>query len=301
MFNNTSNYEKINLTTGEYMPGVQARAGGAPSAGELPARALSNAHIRPFVEFYEGSSILRSSRAAKMEAVGGGKRGSVKGFSRNSRLRLMYLIGAIRRDAELPDFVTLTYPDAFPSVERAKRDLKIFLQRFKRAYPEAGAIWKLEPQQRGAPHYHLLVWGCETSDLQKWTVENWYQIAGGGDINHYLFHAGALKGSRPCVSKVRSWRGVWSYASKYLGKTFDVAEWGQTWTGRFWGVIGRTFIPFGAKRQIMLPIRAVVDIMRFQRRFSGIRSRRTFVNSLTTFCDADQWVEKLSLDLHSPP
>jgi len=300
LFNNTSNYEKINLTTGEYMPGVQARAGGAPN-GELPARALSNAHIRPFVEFHEGSSILRSSRAAEMQAVGGGKRSSIKGFSRNSRLRLMYMIGAIRRDAELPDFVTLTYPETFPSVERAKRDLKVFLQRFKRAFPEAGAIWKLEPQQRGAPHYHLLVWGCKTNDLQKWTVENWYDIAGQGDINHYLFHAGALKGSRSCVSKVRSWRGVWSYASKYLGKTFDVAEWGQTWTGRFWGVIGRTFIPFGAKRQIMLPIRVVVDIMRFQRRFSGIRSRRTFVNSLTTFCDVDQWVEKLSLDLRSPP
>jgi hypothetical protein len=267
----------------------------------LAARTLSNAHIRPFVEFYEGSSILRTSKAEKMVAVGGGKRGAVKGFSRNSRLRLMYLIGSIRRDAELPDFVTLTYPDRFPSVETAKRDLKVFLQRFKRKYPDAGAIWKLEPQQRGAPHYHLLVWGCKTSDLQKWTVENWYEIAGQGDINHYLFHAGALHGSKPCVNKVRSFRGVWSYASKYLGKVFDVAEWGDKWTGRFWGILGRIFIPIGAKRQIMLPGRAVVDIMRFQRRFSGIRSRRTFVNSLTTFCDADQWVEKLGLDLRSSP
>ena len=272
-----------------------ARAGGPSQGGPASRSTLSNAHIRPFCEFYEGSSVFRTSKALKATAVGGGKRSSIKGFSRNSRLRLMYLIGSIRRDAELPDFVTLTYPNEFPTVERAKRDLKVFLQRFKRAYPEAGAIWKLEPQQRGAPHYHLMVWGCNTNDLQKWTVENWYEIAGQGDINHYLFHAGALKGSRPCVSKVRSFRGVWSYAAKYLGKTFNVAEWGQTWTGRFWGVFGRTFIPFGAKRQIKLPYRAVVDLMRFQRRFSGISSRHTIVNSMTIFCDVDQWVEKLAL------
>lgn len=277
--------------------GQRARPGGVPGDGGGSGRApLSNAHIRPFVEYHEGSSILKTSKAIKMQKVGGGKRSGIKGFSHNSRLRLMYTIGAIRRDAELPDFVTLTYPNEFPTVERAKRDLKVFTQRLQRKYPKAGFIWKLEPQQRGAPHYHLLVWGCKTSELLAWTVKNWFDIAGNGDYQHFCFHLGALKGSKPCVSKVRSWRGVWSYASKYLGKVFDVAQWGDKWTGRFWGICGRTFIPFGAKRHIETDYRCVVDIMRFQRRYSGIKSRRSLVNSQTIFCDVDQWIAKLALD-----
>ena len=270
-----------------------ARKGGpAPEGGGFPSGSpLSYAHNRPFVEYYEGASLIKSSKGVCGVAMGGGKRGQVKGFSASSRRRLLYTIGAIRRDAELPNFVTLTYPDKFPTVEVAKRDLKVFRQRFDRQYPNAGAIWKLEPQQRGAPHYHLLVWGCNTAQLLAWTVKNWYDIAGNGDLNHLYFHSGMLKGSQPCVSKVRSFRGVWAYAAKYLGKTFDVAEWGQKWTGRFWGVIRRENIPFGALVQVELPYKRVVTLMRYQRRFSRVKVRQ--YNSLSTFCDADQWVKNL--------
>lgn len=203
----------------------------------------------------------------------------------------MLLIASVRRDAELPNFVTLTYPDRFPDVKDAKRDLKVFIQRLERRFPQAGYIWKLEPQERGAPHYHMLVWGVETSLLLRWVVDSWFEIAGQGDINHKLFHSGKLKGSKPCVEKVRTWRGVWSYASKYLGKTFEVAEWGKKWTGRFWGAGSREFIPFGEEREIDVNLGTVYSFMRYQRRFA--RLRRATRNSLTIFCDADQWVRKV--------
>ena len=205
----------------------------------------------------------------------------------------MCTIGAIRRDAKLPNFVTLTYPDTFPTVERAKRDIDIFFKRLERQFPQVGYIWKLEPQQRGAPHYHLLVWGCDEGQLFRWVVNNWYEIAGDGDLNHWKFHAGALKGTRPCVQQVRSFKGVWSYASKYIGKTFEVADWGDQWTGRFWGIGNRDNIPFGKLVELSLNVRLIIQLMRYQRRFSGIRGRD--YNSLTVFCDADQWVEKLIL------
>lgn len=268
---------------------VQPGPGGREVAA--PGCSLSYAHIRPFYEFYAGSSLLKTSKGAKCEAVGGGKRGNVKGFSANSRRRLMYMIGAIRKDSKLPNFVTLTYPCEFPTVERAKRDLKVFSQRMQRKFPQAGAIWKLEPQERGAPHYHCLVWGCEVGELLPWVVQNWYQIAGNGDINHLLFHLGGLRDSEPCVQPVRSFRGVWSYAAKYLGKTFEVAEWGDKWTGRFWGVIGKENIPFGDKIRVDASYRLVIHCMRYQRRFSGVRVRQ--YNSLNTFCDVDQWVRKV--------
>lgn len=272
--------------------GITSRAPGREEAAPK-CSPLSTAHIRPRIEYYAGASLLKSTKGIPCEAVGGGKRGKVKGFSHASRLRMMRTIGSIRRDAELPSFVTLTYPDEFPTVERAKRDLKVFIQRLRRKFPKAGFIWKLEPQQRGAPHYHMLVWGCSDVDLLAWVVPTWYDVAGNGDQNHFRFHAGLIPGTKPCVERVRSWRGVWSYASKYLGKTFDVAEWGNQWTGRFWGVGNREGIPFGEKIELDLTTGQVVRCMRYQRRFIRSHRGRRSVNSMTIFCDAQQWIFKL--------
>lgn len=261
-----------------------------PEKTNSQASPLSTAHNRPQIIYRVGCSVLKSTKGVKFDQVAGGIRGNVKGFSKQSRHRLMVLIGGIRRDAELPNFVTLTYPAEFPTVERSKRDLKIFLQRLNRRFPEAGYIWKLEPQERSAPHFHLLVWGIGTRKLFQWVCSTWYEIAGNGDKNALLFLLGALKDSKSCVSKVRSWRGVWSYASKYLGKTFEVSGWKNQWTGRFWGVGKRSNIPFGKEIIIDVEFHQVISIQRLQRRFAHIKK---VGNSLTVFCDADQWVNNL--------
>jgi len=273
-----------------------------PGKGYVPY--LSKAHIRPFdiseepnIEYLVGASLIKTSKNKHCPAVGGGARGGIKGFSRQSRRRLLELIASVRRDAELPVFITLTYPDKFPTVERAKRDLKVFEQRIQRRFDRCGGIWKLEPQERGAPHFHLLVWGVDEVVMLGWVVKNWFEIAGDGDLNHFRFHSGLLKGSKPCVSKVKSWRGVWSYAAKYLGKTFEVAGWGKLWTGRFWGVFNRQNINFGEKRVIKTSYRNIVQIMRYQRRYMHMRNNANRdLNSLKTFCDVDQWISKLDLD-----
>ena len=276
LFKYNLNHQK-NIRNTETIQKVYSDSTGAPGArpevmrtgcrGALP---LSTAHITPLVTYNEGASLLKTTKGRKQIQQGGGKRGRIKGFSRQSRRRLMCTIGAIRRDAKLPNFVTLTYPDTFPTVERAKRDIDIFFKRLERQFPQVGYIWKLEPQQRGAPHYHLLVWGCDEGQLFRWVVNNWYEIAGDGDLNHWKFHAGALKGTRPCVQQVRSFKGVWSYASKYIGKTFEVADWGDQWTGRFWGIGNRDNIPFGKLVELSLNVRLIIQLMRYQRRFSGI-------------------------------
>lgn len=269
------------------------RATGARSEDARRDSTLSTAHIRPQIIYYAGASLLKTTKGRKCEQSGGGKRGRIQGFSRQSRRRMMCTIGAIRRDAQLPNFMTLTYPERFPNVEEAKRDIKVFLQRLERKYPGAGYIWKLEPQKRGAPHYHLLVWGCKTDNLLVWTVNTWFEIAGQGDIRHKLFHFGALMGSKPCVQKVNSFKGVWSYASKYIGKTFEVAEWGNQWTGRFWGIGSRNNIPFGDPCEIDLSAKQVIVLMRYQRRYAGMKGKD--YNSLTIFCSADQWINRLVL------
>lgn len=270
---------------------------GREEAGGTAAVSLSKAHIRrkiyPTITFRENSSFISVARAYDRPQVGGGKRSVIKGFSRNSRRRLMYKIAGIRRDAELPCFVTITYPNEFPTLPRAKRDLKVFLQRLKYKFPNSSGIWKLEPQERGAPHYHCLVWGVKEGPLLDFVAYSWYEIAGNNDRNHLKFHLGLLPKSKPCVSKVRSWRGVWAYASKYLGKTFEVAGWNEQWTGRYWGTWGK--LPEGELVEYKIPDKLAITSMRYQRRFAKLKK---FSNiRITTFCDADQWVNKLILPL----
>lgn len=268
---------------------------------------LSTAHISPLqkviklpsIEFYDGASIFKASRGGDGHQVGGGKRGDISGFSYASRRRLMVTMGKIRRDAELPAFVTLTYPGEYPAEpETWKKHLDVFFKRLKRKFHAVGAIWKMEPQERGAAHYHLLVWGCNLAELRDFVPGAWFEIAGGGDLMHYHWHCGMLgNGNTHCVQPVKSFQGVMSYASKYLGKTFEVAGWKNV--GRFWGVVNRQNIPFGQKLVFEVALAKAAVIMRYQRRFmsnSKTGKRRKIKakgKSLTIFCDASQWANRL--------
>jgi hypothetical protein len=133
-------------------------------------------------------------------------------------------------------FVTLTYPREFPTAAASKPHLDQLLKRFERQWGCRWLIWKLEPQLRGAPHYHLLVYmgaGFDAASLCSWVAQSWHEIAGADDANHLKWHLGQL-GNRPCVEQVRDWQGVANYAGKYLGK---ISDGGEEWThpGRYWG------------------------------------------------------------------
>lgn len=285
----------VDLQTGEVLEPARAVL-----VGSVP---LSTAHKRtrktenksqvvrvPFVEWRQGASILKVSKAEPTEQHGGGLRGVVKGFSRGSKRRLMSIIASVKRKAKLPVFVTLTYPKSFPEPKQSKKHLKEFIRRILRTFPMAGIIWKLEPQKRGAPHYHLLVWGSSEKNLRAWVPTAWHDIAGGGDPLHLLWHEGKLK-NKHCVNAVYSFKGVWAYASKYLGKTFEVAGWDSKAVGRFWAVVNPDNIPFGEVVTLELSRGEAVGIMRYQKRFAKLKSRS--YPSITIFCDSEQWVDKL--------
>ena len=274
---------------------------------------LSKSHIRPRTRklgdkerknpkliWRAGASILKVTKGGDGSEKGGGMKKKITGFSANSRRGLMYTIASIRRDADLPCFVTITYPKTFPTPKQSKRHLKIFIQRLLRAFPALSAIWKLEPQDRGAPHYHLLVWGVDEKELKKFVPLAWHDIAGGGDEYHLLFHLGLLERSKHCVSLVNSFRGVWAYASKYLGKSFDVAGWNDLHTGRFWGCANKEKLPFGAECSLEVTRSKVCHIMRYQRRFVKRKMKKKEKNKqkvsgqgYTVFCDASQWVNNI--------
>src|SRR5262245_28394097 len=117
----------------------------------------------------------------------GGQRGTIRGFSRASRRRMLRWVQTIDREMSgMPLFVTLTYPGDWPGDPRRwKRDLDAWLKRLRRAQPAAWAVWRLEPQRRGAPHYHLLVFGVDCLPIE-WLSRTWFEVVGSGDLRHLV-------------------------------------------------------------------------------------------------------------------
>ena len=183
-----------------------------------------------------------------------GLRGNVEGFSNASRRRLMRKIAAIDRETleTPPIFGTLTYPGEWPSDPKQwKRDLDAWGKRLRRRHPNACVIWKLEPQKRGAPHYHLLIFNVPHLD-KHWLAQSWYEVVDSGDERHLR------AGTR--IESIRTWRGVMSYASKYTAKVVDELPEGWEAVGRMWGIIGRDNLPihivrFGINREQALKLR----------------------------------------------
>jgi len=108
-------------------------------------------------------------------------RGQCKGFSFGSRRRFLDRTNQISCAAELPAFVTMTFPDDCykPTVadfaKDAKACLDVLVKRFRRACPSACGFWRIEWQTRKSglhegklfPHFHLLVWGLGQRSLGK--------------------------------------------------------------------------------------------------------------------------------------
>lgn len=170
---------------------------------------------------------------------GGGVRGRVQGFSAASRRRLLRRMASVNRYAarRLPAWVTLTYPDEYPTDWRVhKAHLRALLKRLWRKYGDHAVVWRLEWQRRGAPHYHLVLWDMKvTREFQLFLSEAWYQVVGSGDKQHLAAGTNARQAD--------SWRGLTAYLSKYLAKVSSEADDLTKCEGRIWGVEKRDLLP----------------------------------------------------------
>lgn len=264
---------------------------------------LSTVHISPSIEAVIGASYLKVKRLTSKEKEEGeevqekeqgeevSKRGAVISFSRKSRKRLIDTLARIRRD-ELPCFVTLTYPAVYsPNPKVWKRHLDTLMKRLSRKFPAVSGVWKLEPQKRGAPHYHVMVWGVPDYDLRRFIPQAWYEVVGSNDEKHLAWHEGLLgNGNKHCVQRVEKVRGVFWYASKYMSK--EVNGWDAV--GRWWGVFFRERLPVGDVVKLDVSDKKAVQFMRYMRRFAHIRSRD--YRSLSIVCDVDKWLRVLLYD-----
>jgi hypothetical protein len=212
-------------------------------------------------------------------------RGEITGFSKKSRLRLLKKLAMIDKNNGLPLFITLTYPSEFPTEKEIyKADLEKFIKRLVYRFPKVAGLWRLEFQTRGAPHYHLLVWGLPYSKAIKQFISYlWFKTVKSGDPKH-------LKAGTQ-VQKVRSWRGVMSYASKYMAKIegdYNVP------CGRVWGVFNAGHIPWSKVLEVEVSQEKIIKAMRLMRRYARIKARD--FPTLTIFINnPDQWVKALNL------
>jgi len=127
--------------------------------------------------------------------------------------------------------------------------------RLRRKFPQASAIWRKEPQQRGAWHYHLIVMNMPYWS-QREIQDVWTACTGEA---RSIVHIKLLRGGK---------RQAMHYVAKYLAKQeaaavgstsldnapyqHDSQETSDDDTGRFWGWINRKGLPFDIRRQLMI-------------------------------------------------
>lgn len=160
---------------------------------------------------------------SRVSAKRGRSRGCIEEWSERSRSRMVRTFASL--DWELMAdqsiaMVTLTYPDRFldvvPNGRTAKRHLKAFRSAWERKTVSgeldgpgriAGALWKLEFQRRGAPHFHLLMpvpapssrFGyrhasgeVEQVSLQRWARLTWARIVGAQGVDRARHEAAGV-------------------------------------------------------------------------------------------------------------
>jgi hypothetical protein len=160
-----------------------------------------------------GQSGIRSGKG------GGGLRAPIKKLSDRSKRRLRLLLR--NSTVEWRGMITLTYGSVIPeSGLESKKHLNSFLQKLRRQKTQY--CWALEFQERGAPHYHILVdaWVKKTE-----VGETWARIIGQ-----------EVESTATRVESIRQRHGACGYLMGYMSKEaqkrvpsslIDV--------GRFWG------------------------------------------------------------------
>jgi hypothetical protein len=221
----------------------------------------------------------------------------VTSWSAKSRSRMVETINQldwadVLGQGRPPAMVTLTYPGDWlavaPEAAAASQHVRLLQLRYKRAWGhKLVAVWKREFQERGAPHYHLLMvppaGTVNGQSFRVWLASTWAGIvnaercAGGcsdvGGCCEYRRHLAA--GVRIDIAKgaqATDPTKIGVYFSKhgaYGAKEYQnqaPAEWiaGGGSVGRFWGYWGLSPVVAGA----MIEPADAIAIGRTMRRYS---------------------------------
>lgn len=212
-----------------------------PTIRELQAQtplglSIDHKRPRPYLAVARGGQLCEVvTRGWKSRLASHAVRGAVLTYSARSSRRAFKTFASIDRRAvtAAPLFMTLTYPSDYPGDPKIlKAHLFAFWKRLTRKYPWVSAFWRVELQQRGAPHYHLLIFGLSFLRWQ-WVAQNWAEVVGSGSSDH--LNAGTE------IRASLSWNTAGRYVAKYIAKVDEDAP--AVNVGRHWGILGRRNFP----------------------------------------------------------
>ncbi len=188
----------------------------------------------------------------KSRVGAGSRRGKITLFSKKSRKRLLEMtarldLASLTKSGPII-FITLTYAASFPEPMKAKEHLRALLERIRRLAPEASGIWRLEFQERGAPHFHLIFFNLPYLD-KKLLNTIWGEI-----IGKEFWDTSKDEPRQPFtrIEAIRHPRKVMAYVSKYVAKSEDAGGGFNSLPylhanqdlGRLWGVFNSKALPW---------------------------------------------------------
>jgi len=218
-----------------------------------------------------------------------GKRAEIDKFSdksrRNFRDDMAAILTEARRNAVL---TTLTYPAEFPDpTDRlCKYHLEQLNKRMVRLVFNCSGHWKMEFQDRGAPHFHCILYGLTEEKMlaafppspaalqkwgraikagkitpglvgfQEWSSQAWFEIVGSGDEKH--LRAGVR------VERVKDPTSALWYMSSYASKGDQTLPGFRV--GRYWGSFNKKHLPIAPVEVDQLTQRQAVVVARCLRK-----------------------------------
>ncbi len=238
--------------------------------------------IVPQTVEFQGDVIRLKTKNTDPPIYAKGIRGKITIFSRKSRRRLLEFFARTAQTSKPRVFLTLTYPSNMNDARTGKAHLRAFLERVRRRYPKASAIWRIEYQERGAVHFHLLFFS-----LPFWKIESiravWSEIIG-------------EENPRIAIETIRSRRGSTYYVSKYVAKVGDdafvsLSNMPYSHEGRHWGYFNKPEIPMQELRifEVLGDLKAFWDFRRAIDRFYPKRKTSYAGGCMLFSQNAGQW------------
>lgn len=203
-----------------------------PSGGQSvclpPARALVYAN---------GIYVQPPPRSARLMI--GTRRDRVRGWSAGAARRARRLIQQLNTRKVGPlRMATLTYPAEYPE-EGAQVDVGRWRDEIRRRIPGVCGFWVVELQDRGAPHFHVVLGikkgfpqvsrgALEKIGREVWTRRVTHAGYGGSPAGSHAVYGFDVTDDRPSAQELCSY--VTKYATKDVGKT--------AYRGRLWAEFG---------------------------------------------------------------
>ncbi len=227
---------------------------------ELPSRTANDLQPRYSLTLSPASiQISRRSVIAKPKGENYRPRQAIVGWSKKSRASMVARLCSLDYEpvfgggVRSPAMITLTYPGDWlpiaPDGVTAKSHLRSLAKRYERQFGEPlAAVWKLEFQRRGAPHFHLFCAPPTGAGFREWLSTNWTGILDLQDEDERRKHLLAGTGlDYDTGMRSTDSKRVAVYFSKHGSANFGDKEYQnrppQAWLesgsiGRFWGYWG---------------------------------------------------------------